>query len=114
MTFTIQEEVRSQLCRIEQEERARRRLHPDTEDAFISEEKARLIAACIHPGEQSALCRFAAVGELDAEAALCELTGTKLRGLRLTWILALWEYLELRNHEPPVALSPVARQLEVA
>ncbi|MBT9605908.1 hypothetical protein [Microbacterium sp.] len=102
MRITTREDARIELRRLEQEERANRRLAaPQDEEEMISDETARLIAASIHPGESSALCRFAATGELDADAALDELTIAKLPNHRMRWVIALWAYLEWRDHPEP-------------
>jgi hypothetical protein len=61
--------------------------------APIDRTTARLIAAAIHTGHQSALARFAASGHLDREAARNELFDAPL-DTPATWWRALDIYLQ--------------------
>lgn len=63
-------------------------------DTMIADEGvARLLAATMHDGPGSALERFAATGELDAEAALRELGEAVVPLEREGWIDALGRYI---------------------
>lgn len=68
---------------------------------------ARLIAACVHPGNGSALQRFAASGRLRLSAALSEIPMAFLTEPIPGWAEALWHYLEDRERRAPTeALRP--------
>lgn len=62
--------------------------------ASIPASIARLIAATIHRGPDTALGRFAATGVLDAHAAAQELHSDSARELPPDWWLALDLYLQ--------------------
>lgn len=57
---------------------------------------ARLIAAAIHGGPETALAAFAATGVLDQEGATAELKRTQMDDLPSHWWFALDTYL--RRH----------------
>ena len=60
-----------------------------------SQTLARLIAATIHSGDDSALARFAATGTLDRQNALAELNLVRLPIEREGWVDALGRYILL-------------------
>jgi hypothetical protein len=64
-------------------------LNPSTQDGLL----ARLIAATVHGGPNTALERFAANGDLDAEAALAELNDVVVPIEREPWLDALGRYI---------------------
>lgn len=58
-----------------------------------SQTLARLIAATVHPGDDSALSAFASTGVLDAEAALAELNDLQVPLEQEGWVDALGRYI---------------------
>lgn len=60
-----------------------------------SETLARLIAASVHDGTDTALGQFAATGTLSAEAALKELNRLRVRFEQEVWVDALGRYILL-------------------
>ncbi|GMM97589.1 hypothetical protein [Microbacterium sp.] len=63
-------------------------------DTTVADEGiARLLAATLHDGPGTALERFAATGELDAEAALSELGDVTVPLEREGWVDALGRYI---------------------
>lgn len=57
---------------------------------------ARVLAACFHPGIESALCTFAATGRLDAHQAAIELGKTPLKTHAEPGFQALNDYVTAR------------------
>lgn len=57
---------------------------------------ARVLAACFHPGIDSALCTFAATGRLDAHQAAIELGKAPLKARTERGIQALSDYVTAR------------------
>lgn len=64
-----------------------------------SETLARLIAASIHAGDDSALARFASTGDLNQEAALAELNLVRLPFEREGWVDALGRHILLAGRK---------------
>jgi hypothetical protein len=60
-----------------------------------SQTLARLIAATIHSGDDSALAVFAGTGQLDRQAALAELNLVRLPIEREGWVDALGRFILL-------------------
>lgn len=60
-----------------------------------SETLARLIAGSVHGGLDTALCWFAATGELRPEAALAELNALRVPVEQEGWVDALGRYILL-------------------
>ena len=58
-----------------------------------SETLARLIAGSVHSGTDTALHRFAGVGELCHEAALAELNSFRVPFEKEAWVDALGRYI---------------------
>lgn len=55
---------------------------------------ARVIAASVHAGSDTALARFAGSGELDVDQAIIELRGTSTSRMHWLWRGALAGYLD--------------------
>lgn len=70
----------------------------DGDSPDIDEGIARLIAAAVHEGSDSALHRFAATGQLRADDALRELGDARVPLEREGWVDALGRYLIGRGH----------------
>jgi hypothetical protein len=68
--------------------------YAEDRDGPITTSTARLIAACIHAGEDTALAAFAATGRLELDEAITEIDAQRLNVERLPWVSALWDYLE--------------------
>lgn len=58
-----------------------------------SQTLARLIAATVHEGNDTALSHFAATGHLDAEAALAEVNDLEVPLEQEGWVDALGRYI---------------------
>lgn len=65
-----------------------------------SETLARLIAASLHDGIDTALCWFAGTGELRAQAALNELNSLTVPFEQEGWVDALGHYIVTKGGRP--------------
>lgn len=114
MTTHHERDLRRIARRLDQEARVREHIGRRLEEGHpITRETARLIAACIHSGDGSALERFAASGQLDIAAALAELTSIRVPSYQTGWVIALWTFLEVESDvEPlgPVSMAPAASE----
>ncbi len=84
---------------LDQAEKAFAILHEwsDGDTTVTDEGIARLIAATLHDGPDTALEHFAATGELDAQKALAELNAVRVPIEREGWIDALGHYVITRG-----------------
>ncbi len=61
---------------------------------------ARIIAAAVHPGQGSALERFAGTGNLDPEAALNEINRARVPLEQEAWLDSLGRFILYRGGRP--------------
>lgn len=80
-----------------------------TEDSPIDAGTARIIAACLHDGPDTALSRFAATGALHLTDSLTELARIRVPEEQTDWVIALWEHLEHRDDAAPDSAEPERR-----
>ncbi len=77
--------------------------------ASIDGSTARIIAATLHTGHGTALERFAATGALDVDLALAELDHGLVVQHQVSWVSALWDFLERRTYMAPDELVNTRR-----
>ena len=101
-TATMTRNPRAYLRQLEQEDHCRALLHDRvTATIAITVDTARIIAASIHGGTDTALSRFAATGTLNVPDALTELEHIHVPEEHVDWVVALWEHLEHRDDSAP-------------
>jgi len=109
MTIHHERDLRRIARRLDQEARMREHIGRLLEEGHpITRETARLIAACIHSGDGSALERFAASDQLDTAAALAELTSIRVPSYQTGWVIALWTFLEVESDIEPLGALQTA------